>query len=91
MKRTELVTAVAEKTGVSEAEVDCVLKTVLDTITCTLAHGDEVTLPGFGSFKTSKHAARDARNPQTGAVVHVAACVAPTFHAGKALKDAVNK
>ncbi len=91
MKRTELVTAVAEKTGVSESLVDSVLKTVLDTITCSLAHGDEVTLPGFGTFKTSKHAARVGHNPQTGATVQIAACVAPSFHAGKALKDAVNK
>ncbi|MCD8204390.1 MAG: HU family DNA-binding protein [Coprobacillus sp.] len=91
MNKAELVAAVAGKTGVSETEVDCVLHTLLDTVTEELHTGGSVTIVGFGTIKAVEHAAREARNPVTGEKVKVPACTAVTFHAGKGLKEAVNK
>ena len=51
---------------------------------------DKVQLVGFGTFEVSKRAAREGRNPQTGKTMKIAACKAPKFKAGKALKDAIN-
>ena len=51
----------------------------------------KIQLVGFGTFEVSKRAAREGRNPQTGKTMKIAACKAPKFKAGKALKDAVNK
>ena len=59
-------------------------------ITEALVKGDRVPLVGFGTFATSKRAARTGRNPQTGAEVKIPARTAVTFKAGSALKDAVN-
>ena len=59
-------------------------------ITGALAKGDKVPLVGFGTFGVSKRAAREGRNPRTGATVKIAARKAVTFKAGTALKDAVN-
>ena len=55
-----------------------------------LKAGDKVQLVGFGTFEVSERAAREGRNPQTGKTMTIAACKAPKFKAGKALKDAIN-
>ena len=55
-----------------------------------LKEGEKVQLVGFGTFEVSERAAREGRNPQTGKTMKIAACKAPKFKAGKALKDAVN-
>jgi DNA-binding protein HU-beta len=52
--------------------------------------GDMVTLVGFGTFYVGKRAARNGRNPRTGATIKIKAAKTPKFRAGKALKDAVN-
>ena len=56
----------------------------------SLKAGDKVQLVGFGTFEVSERAAREGRNPQTGKTMTIAACKAPKFKAGKALKDAIN-
>jgi len=56
-----------------------------------LAKGEKVPIVGFGTFDISKRAAREGRNPRTGATVQIAARNAVTFKPGSALKDAVNK
>ncbi len=91
MNKAELVAAAAVKTGVSEAEVDAVLHALLDVTTQELHAGGAVTIVGFGTIKAVSHAAREARNPVTGEKVKVPACTAVSFHAGKGLKEAVNK
>lgn len=62
---------------------------VFDTITKTLSKGEEVAIPGFGTFRVSRRAAREGINPRTGEKIHIAAKVAPKFRAAKALKEAV--
>ena len=90
MKIVELVEAVAEKAGLTKADATRALDATLATITEALANGDKIPLVGFGTFATSKRAAREGRNPKTGATVQIAARNAVTFKAGSALKDAVN-
>jgi DNA-binding protein HU-beta len=90
MNKTELRDAVAEAAGLNGAQADKALNAVLDTITSTLASGDRVTLPGFGTFETRERAARQGRNPQTGETMEIAASTTPAFKAGAQLKQAVN-
>ena len=66
------------------------LKAFVDVVTEQLKEGEKVQLVGFGTFEVSERAAREGRNPQTGKTMKIAACKAPKFKAGKALKDAVN-
>ena len=65
-------------------------KTELVAAIAEKAEGDKVQLVGFGTFEVSERAAREGRNPQTGKTMKIAACKAPKFKAGKALKDEVN-
>ena len=62
-----------------------------DAITEQLKNGEPVVLPGFGTFSVSDRAAREGRNPQTGATIQIAASRVAKFKAGKGLKDAVKE
>ena len=90
MNKTELIAAVAEKTGVTQKDVKKVMEAFVDVIKEDLAEGNKVQLIGFGTFDVVKRAARKGRNPQTGKEIKIAASKAPKFKAGKALKDLVN-
>ena len=89
MNKTELVAAIAEKAELSKKDSEKALKFFIDVVTEELKKGDKVQLVGFGTFEVSERAAREGRNPQTGKTMKIAACKAPKFKAGKALKDAV--
>ena len=91
MNKGELVAAIAAKTELTKKESEAALNVVLDVIAESMAKGDKVQLIGFGTFEAKARPARVARNPRTGESVEIAACKAPAFKAGKALKDAVNK
>lgn len=90
MNKTELIAAVAESAELSKKDSEKALKAFIDVVTEELKKGDKVQLVGFGTFEVSERAAREGRNPQTGKTMKIAACKAPKFKAGKALKDAVN-
>ena len=90
MNKTELIAAIAEKAEISKKDSEKALKAFIDVVTDQLKKDDKVQLVGFGTFEGSKRAAREGRNPQTGKTMKIAACKAPKFKAGKALKDAIN-
>lgn len=90
MNKTELIEIIAKEAGISKAAAGRAIDATTNAITAALKKGEPTVLVGFGSFKVSKRAARNGRNPQTGKAIKIAARKAPTFSAGKALKDAVN-
>ena len=91
MNKGELVNAIAAKTGCTKKASEESLNAVLEVIKEALVKGDKVQLDGLGSFETKTRAARKGKNPQTGSEMKIPACKAPSFKAGKALKDVVNK
>ena len=90
MNKTELIAAIAEQAEIAKKAAEKALKAFVDVVTEQLKEGEKVQLVGFGTFEVSERAAREGRNPQTGKTMKIAACKAPKFKAGKALKDAVN-
>ena len=90
MNKTELVAAMAEKTGLSKKDAESALNAFTGVVAEELKKGEKIQLVGFGTFEVSERAARTGRNPQTGAEMTIAASKAPKFKAGKALKDALN-
>ena len=90
MNKTELVAAVADQAEISKMDAEKALAAFTAVVTDELKKGEKVQLVGFGTFEVSERAARTGKNPQTGAEIKIAACKAPKFKAGKALKDAVN-
>ena len=90
MKKTDVVNAVADAADLSKADAGRALDALINVVTKALQSGDSVTLTGFGTFAVRTRAARQGRNPQTGATIKIKSSKNPGFKAGKALKDAVN-
>ena len=91
MNKSELIAAMAAKTGETKKNAEASLNAFIDVVTESLEKGDKVQLVGFGSFEVRKRAARKGRNPQTKEEIKIPASKAPVFKAGKALKDLVNE
>ncbi len=90
MNKTELVAAMAEQAGISKKDAESALKAFTDVVATEMKNGGKVQLVGFGTFEVAERAAREGRNPLTGATMTIAASKAPKFKAGKALKDMLN-
>lgn len=90
MNKNELVSAVAEKAGLTKADAASAVDAIFETVQSALKSGGDVRLAGFGSFTVSRREASKGRNPSTGAEVNIPARNVPKFSAGKGLKDAVN-
>ena len=90
MNKTELIAAMADQAGLSKKDAEKALKAFTDIVADELKKGEKIQLVGFGTFEVAERAAREGRNPLTGASMKIAASKAPKFKAGKALKDVVN-
>ena len=90
MNKSDLVSAIADNSGLSKVDAARALEATTSAISSALASGDSVAITGFGSFIVRTRAARTGRNPQTGAAIQISASNAPAFKAGKLLKESVN-
>ena len=91
MKKSELIAAIAEKSGISKKDAEKALTATIDTIVETVANGDKIQLVGFGTFEQRQRNARTGIDPRTGNSIEIAASKVPAFKAGQAFKTAVNK
>lgn len=90
MNKADLIEAIATSADISKASAGRALDAMLNSIAQALQKGDVVSLAGFGTFKVVERAARDGRNPSTGAKIRIAASRIPKFSVGKNLRDTVN-
>ena len=90
MNRTELISAMSEKSELTKVDTEKALKAFIDTVTEELKNGGKVQLVGFGTFEVTERAERNGRNPKTGEAITIPASKSPKFKAGKALKNIVN-
>ena len=86
MKKTELIAAVAEQSGLSKKDAEKALSATIDTIVKAVAEGDKIQLTGFGTFEQRQRNARTGVDPRTGNSIEIAASKVPAFKAGKAFK-----
>lgn len=90
MTKAELISSVAEQAGLKKVEAEKAVAAIIASVTSALKNGDKLSLVGFGTFSTSKRAARKGQNPQTGKKIDIPAATVPKFKPGKTLKEAVN-
>jgi DNA-binding protein HU-beta len=90
MNKSQLIDAVASKSGLTKADTEKSFKAFVETISEEMSKGEAITLIGFGTFLVRDRKARTGRNPRTGETIQIAASKIPAFKAGKALKEAVN-
>ena len=91
MNKTELVAAVAQKSGLTKKDAERVVNATIDTIVESMVKGDKVSLSGFGIFEVKEREARVGRNPRTKETIQIPATRLPAFKASKTLKDSVAK
>ncbi len=97
MNKKEMADKLAAKCDISQAKALEVVNCIFDTkpghgiIAIELDADREVNIAGFGKFETRRRAARQGRNPATGATIFIAAKKYPAFKAGKGLKDRVEQ
>lgn len=90
MNKKELVSQMAQKSGLTQKDTEKALDTFIEVVSASLEQGQSVQLIGFGTFEVRQRAARDGKNPRTGETIHMPAAKVPAFKAGKALKEKVN-
>ena len=73
MNKSQLIDAMATEAGISKAAAGKALSGMMDAVKGSLKKGNKVSLVGFGSWDVSRRAARNGRNPQTGATIKIAA------------------
>jgi len=89
MNKNDFIDKIAQKTGLTKKDSKAYLEALLETITETLAKGDDVALIGFGTFSTSKRAAREGINPATGEKIQIAESTVAKFKVGANLKNSI--
>ena len=89
MNKAELIAKLADDAGITKTQANATVDSFVDAVTKSLKKGDKVTLVGFGTFSVSKRAARNGRNPQTGAVIKIKAKKVAKFKAGKELSGKI--
>ena len=90
MNKSEFIQAMSEKSGLTVKDATTALNATLEVIQESLQKGESVSLVGFGTFEVKELAARTGRNPQTKQPIEIPASKAPSFKAGKPLKEAIN-
>ena len=90
MNKSQLIDAMAAGAGISKAAAKNALESLLGSVGGALKGGKRVSLVGFGSWSVTRRAARDGRNPQTGATIKIAAKNVVKFKAGSELSSSVN-
>lgn len=89
MNKEQLVSAVAERAGLTKKDANAAVEAFVSTVELAVANGDKVQLVGFGSFEARQRSARKGRNPQTGAELEIPATTVPAFKPGHTFKDMV--
>ena len=89
MNKADIINKVHEDLGVTKADAERAVETVISCVVGALKDGNEVSIAGLGIFSAKMRNARSARNPRTGETIEVPAMRVPKFRAAKALKDAV--
>ena len=90
MNKTELIEHIARQADLSKAAATRALEAMIGGVKTSLKKNNTVSLVGFGTFSVGRRAARNGRNPKTGAAIKIKASKVPKFRPGKALKDALN-
>ena len=90
MNKAELIDAMALDAEIPKAAAKKALDSFTANVSNALAEGKRVSLVGFGSFSVSKRAAREGRNPQTGAYIKIAAKAVARFKPGAELNEKLN-
>lgn len=90
MNKADLIDKIAKDANLTKVQANAMLDSFTSAVINALKKGDSVILTGFGSFSVSDRAARNSRNPQTGAVIKIKARKSPKFKASKQFAESIS-
>ncbi len=90
MNKTELVSEIAQRSGMTKKDTEKFVSTFVSVVQETIASGDTVAILGFGTFSARDRSARQGRNPKTGEAIHIPASRVPVFRPGRTFRDSVD-
>lgn len=90
MNKSELISAVSEKAGMTKKTTDTAIMALLEVIKETMEKGEKIAIPGLGTFEVRERAARNGRNPRTDETTHIPARKTPALKFSKVVKDSLN-
>ena len=85
MNKAQLIEQIAKDAGITKKQANESLDSFTGAVVSTLKRGDTVTIVGFGTFSVTARAARNGRNPQTGATAFTGRFVLNPFHSFQAI------
>ncbi|HDK7195041.1 TPA: HU family DNA-binding protein [Clostridium botulinum] len=91
MNKKQLLTSMAEKSGLTQKDAEAALKAFMESVEEALEGGDKVQLTRFGTFETRERAERVGRNPQTKEEITIPASIAPAFKPAQNFKDRIKE
>jgi len=91
MTKSELIEQLAEQSHLSVGDIDLAVRTILETMSQSMADGDRIEIRGFGSFNLHYRSPRMGRNPKTGEAIALPARYVPHFKPGKELRLRVDQ
>ena len=91
MTKAEIVTEIAEKTGVDKVEVLTTVEAFMNGVKNSLSKGENVYLRGFGSFIVKERAEKTGRNISKNTTIIIPAHNIPSFKPAKTFVDKVKK
>jgi DNA-binding protein HU-beta len=89
VNKGELVDAIASDTNLSKTDAENALNAFINTVQNTIASGDKVTLPGFGTFAPTLRKARTGMDPRTRQPVQIPERKSAKFSVGSKFKAQV--
>ena len=89
MSKKEFVDAYAKATGETKKRAEELVNAFLETTEESLVKGESIQFVGWGTFEVKERAAREGRNPSTGAPIKIEAKKVVNFKVGKKLADKV--
>lgn len=90
MNKAEFIAAIAEKSGMTRADVEVIFSATFETLTEALVRQEKIAIPGFGSFATKVREERKGRNPSTGKEMTIPKTMVANFKAAAQLKEIIN-
>lgn len=93
MNKAEIINNIAEEHGITKVAAKAIFEQVFEDVVAAMTSkkaGNKITIPGFGTFKMEKRAARNGVNPKTGEKIKIPAKQVVKFKASSTLSEKIN-
>ncbi|TAG52856.1 MAG: integration host factor subunit beta [Cytophagales bacterium] len=89
MTKAQLVSKIANQTGINKSDVLITLESFSNIVKSTLENGEEVFIRGFGSFVVKKRGRKVARNISKNTAIVIEEHYLPSFRPSKEFLDSI--